>query len=183
MPTVFTHGLVGLGAAELFPAANKPLWFWGLSLALAAAPDLDVLAFSFHIPYSSLFGHRGFFHSLVCALVVGFGVAGLTCSVLGLPWWWLGFYFFGVTASHGILDGFTNGGLGIAYFSPLDTRRYFFPWQPIQVSPLGMGFFSAWGWRALRSEILWVWLPLAVVLGAAVLGRPWWEAGISSKNS
>jgi len=25
----------------------------------------------------------------------------------------------------------TNGGLGVAYFSPFDNRRYFLPWPPI----------------------------------------------------
>jgi inner membrane protein len=57
--------------------------------------------------------------------------------------------FFLITASHGILDAFTNGGLGIALFSPFDNSRYFFPFRPIQVSPIGAGFFSMRGLRVL----------------------------------
>jgi hypothetical protein len=34
------------------------------------------------------------------------------------------------TASHGVLDATTNGGLGVAFFSPFDNRRYFLPWRP-----------------------------------------------------
>ena len=68
-------------------------------------------------------------------------------------------YFAAVTASHGILDALTDGGLGIAFFSPFDTHRYFFPWRPIQVSPIGPGFFSARGVRVLASELRWIWIP------------------------
>ena len=68
-----------------------------------------------------------------------------------------------LTASHGILDAFTNGGLGVALLSPFDNGRYFFPWTPIEVSPIGVrAFFSAWGLGVLKSELLWVWLPLGI---------------------
>jgi inner membrane protein len=169
MPTVFTHAIVGLGLSEIVMGPSPPPLLWGLSMALAAAPDLDILAFPLGIPYGSVFGHRGFFHSLSCALLVGLIVALLTYPLFALPWWQLWIYFFLVTASHGILDGFTNGGLGIAFFSPLDTHRYFLPWQPIEVSPIGMAFFGRWGLRVLRSELLWVWLPLAGLMAATAL--------------
>jgi inner membrane protein len=165
MPTAFTHAAVGLALSEVLRAPSQTPLFCGLSMALAAAPDLDILAFPLGIPYGSFFGHRGFFHSLFCALLTGLVVALLSSPAFALPWWQLWGYFFLVTASHGILDGFTNGGLGIAFFSPFDTRRYFFPWQPIEVSPIGMAFFSRWGLRVLRSELLWVWLPLACIVG------------------
>ena len=77
----------------------------------------------------------------------------------------LALLLFVITASHGVLDALTNGGLGVAFFSPFDTRRYFFPWTPIQVSPIGAsGFFSPRGINVLWSEIVWVWGP-AIVLG------------------
>lgn len=67
---------------------------------------------------------------------------------------------FVITVSHGILDAMTNGGLGVAFFAPFDTQRYFFIWRPIQVSPLGVRRFFTWrGLGILSSEILWVWLP------------------------
>jgi inner membrane protein len=171
MPTGFTHAVVGLGLSEIFMGPSPTPLFCGLSMALAAAPDLDILAFPLGIPYGSFFGHRGFFHSLFCALLIDFAVALLSGQAFAMPWWQLWGYFFLVTASHGLLDGFTNGGMGIAFFSPFDTDRYFFPWQPIQVSPIGLAFFSKWGLRVLTSELLWVWLPLACLVGAVWLYR------------
>ncbi len=87
--------------------------------------------------------------------MVGFrrGVPGLGCfSLLS--------YLFLATASHGVLDAMTNGGLGVAFFSPFDNSRYFLPWRPIRVSPLSFGrFFSARGYLILQNELLWIWLP------------------------
>jgi inner membrane protein len=171
MPTGITHAVVGLGLCEVVMGPAPSPLLCGLSMALAAAPDLDILAFWLGIPYGSFFGHRGFFHSLFCALVIGLVVALLTFQVFGLPWWQLWGYLFLVTASHGILDGFTNGGMGIAFFSPFDTGRYFFAWQPIEVSPIGLAFFSKWGVRVLISELLWVWLPLLCLVGSVWLWR------------
>jgi inner membrane protein len=54
----------------------------------------------------------------------------------------------------------TNGGLGVAVFAPFSNHRYFFPWHPIQVSPIGIHhFFSEWGLRVLLSELLYVFIP------------------------
>ena len=175
MPTAFTHAVVGLGLSEIFLGPSPKPSLWGLSILLAAAPDLDILAFPLGIPYGSFFGHRGFFHSLFCALVIGLVSALLSYQAFALPWWLLWGYFLLITASHGILDAFTNGGMGIALLSPFDRRRYFFSWQPIQVSPIGLAFFSQWGLRVLASELLWVWLPLACLVGAVWLYR--WAGG------
>jgi membrane-bound metal-dependent hydrolase YbcI (DUF457 family) len=60
-----------------------------------------------------------------------------------------------VTASHGVLDAMTDGGLGIAFFAPFDNTRYFFPFRPVKVSPIGLSFFSARGLDVIWSELLW----------------------------
>jgi inner membrane protein len=73
-------------------------------------------------------------------------------------------YFALVTASHGVLDAFTSGGPGVAFFAPFDDTRYFFPWRPIPVSPLASRFFSEWGWHVFRTEMLFIWLPLAAIM-------------------
>jgi len=40
----------------------------------------------------------------------------------------------------------TDGGMGVAFFSPFDTTRYFLPWRPILVSPISvMRFLSERG--------------------------------------
>jgi inner membrane protein len=78
-------------------------------------------------------------------------------------------YVFLATASHGLLDAMTNGGLGVAFFSPFVNQRYFLPWRPILVSPISVTrFFSVRGYDVLRSELFWVWIP-AFLLGALVL--------------
>lgn len=76
-------------------------------------------------------------------------------------------YFALITASHGVFDAMTDGGLGIAFFSPFDTTRYFFPWRPLRVSPIGPGFFSGRALVVLTSELRWIWLPSAVLALAA----------------
>ena len=58
----------------------------------------------------------------------------------------------------------TTGGLGVAFFAPFDDTRYFFPWRPIPVSPIGVRrFFGERGLAVLAGELLWVWLPAAAV--------------------
>lgn len=130
------------------------------------APDLDVLSFAFGIPYEHPLGHRGLWHGIPFAALF----AGLVC-IAAFPraqpefsriLAWL--YLFLATASHGLLDTFTNGGLGVALLSPFDDARTFAPFRPIEVSPLGLrAFLSARGVEVLVSELLWVWLPFGVV--------------------
>jgi inner membrane protein len=61
----------------------------------------------------------------------------------------------------------------VALLSPFDLSRYFFPFRPIQVSPLSIqAFLSARGASILASELLWVWLPFTS-LGVALLLWRW----------
>ena len=142
-------------------------------------PDADVIGFSFAVRYGDMLGHRGLSHSLFAAAIVGLGVAWLVTPRRGSPeshasegglestsrrgmYWLLAAYFTVVTASHGVLDAFTNGGLGIAFLAPFSGRRFFFPWTPIEVSPIGIGFFSGRGAEVVLSELGWIWLPAAI---------------------
>src|SRR5205823_12908227 len=78
--------------------------------------------------------------------------------------------FFAVTAAHPILDAMTNGGLGVAFFAPFENSRYFLPWRPVEVSPIGVrAFFTARGLAVLHSEFLWIWIPSAVWMAAVWL--------------
>ncbi len=134
-------------------------------------PDVDVFGFFLGIPYEHAWGHRGFTHSIMFAILAGMVASRLAASSI-LFWtsryWMSALYFFLVTMSHGFLDAFTDGGLGIAFFAPFDSTRYFFPWRPISVSPIGIAqFFSEWGMGVLLSELLWIGLP--VVLWLVVL--------------
>jgi inner membrane protein len=172
MPTALTHGLAGLAVGKLLAPGPMPPPYYGVSLALGLLPDLDVLAFSCGIPYGSRFGHRGFSHSFACALLGGLLAALAMAGLLGVPWWRLWLVFSAAMATHTLLDALTDGGLGVAFFAPLDDRRYFLPWRPIRVSPIGWAAFSRWGLRALLSEVFWVWLPLGVLVAADALWRP-----------
>jgi inner membrane protein len=172
MPSAFGHvaPVVALATAFWTPQAPKRLWVAGVLVALA--PDLDVLGFGLGIPYQHPLGHRGLSHSLPFAAAVA-GVLVLALFSRSAP----GFsrarafaFLFLATASHGILDAFTNGGLGVALLSPFDQSRWFAPFRPIEVSPLGVSaFFSSRGAAVLGSELRWLWLPF-LLLTVAIAG-------------
>jgi inner membrane protein len=170
MATLLTHAIVGatLGQAAAADLRRKPA-FWFAAVLCAVLPDVDVIGFSFGVQYGDLWGHRGMTHSLLFALLVAMCLAvrlqeGTRQRVK------LAVLLFVITASHGLLDALTNGGLGVAFFSPFDTRRYFFPWRPILVSPIGVrGLLSARAMRVLWSEIPWIWAP-ALVVSATIWG-------------
>ncbi len=130
-------------------------------------PDLDVVAFSFGISYSDILGHRGLTHSLGFALLPG-SLALISASSLRTTRAAALLFVFVATASHGLLDMLTNGGLGIALWWPFSDERYFFPARPIEVSPIGIRpFLGRAGAAVLGSELVWVWLPCAAA-GALV---------------
>jgi inner membrane protein len=175
LPTVITHSAVAIASAKVFGPEEVPKRFWLLSIFCSVIPDADVLSFSLGIPYGHFFGHRGFFHSPFFGLLLGVLLASFffrTEKIFSKRWWIYLIYFSLLSASHGILDAFTNGGLGIALLSPFDTTRYFFPWRPILVSPIGIaGFLSKWGLMSLKSELFWIWLPLIILLIGSSLVR------------
>jgi inner membrane protein len=137
-------------------------------------PDLDVLGFRFGIHYGDFWGYRGFTHSLLFAALFASVVMliGFRRRVPGLSRLSIWVYFFIAIASHGFLDAMTDGGLGVAFFSPCDNQRYFLPWRPIYVSPIGVGrFFTHRGLEVLQSEPLWIWLPATLLATSAWLLR------------
>lgn len=167
MASIFGHALTAYALGKGFTKEIVTWKFWMLGIACSILPDADVISFAFGIPYESFWGHRGFSHSLVFALLLGFLITMLfynkkLVSKTGVL---LILYFSLCTASHGILDAMTSGGLGIAFFSPFDNTRYFFPWRPIQVSPIGASkFFSIWGIKVLLSELIWIGIPSSIYI-------------------
>ena len=193
MPTIFTHAIAASAMGALArpvlerslpsprgPGLRLPRGFWVLTVLCAMLPDADVIAFDIGLEYGHMFGHRGFSHSLAFAGLIGAAMAvtlgrgAFRGARLGLF-----VYFSLVTASHGLLDAFTDEGLGVGFFAPLSGERYFFPWQPLEVSPIGgHGFFTARDVRGglrwvevLWSEVKFVWIPA----GALVLAVRWWR--------
>ena len=171
MPSFIAHGASAIAITKSMKRdtrlfANPLLYF--LAIASAILPDADVISFSLGIPYSAPLGHRGFSHSIIYAII--------WAAIITLIYWHFKkgddnfgrvfALFFLVTVSHGLLDMFTSGGKGIGLFIPFHNERFFFPFRPIIVSPIGMdAFFSSWGMRVLISEFFWIILPsLAIYL-------------------
>jgi inner membrane protein len=162
MPTV-GHVAIGLAAARVTAAPDgvRP-WTWAASLAaLALLPDVDILAFQFGIRYGAPFGHRGAVHSLVFALVLGL-LAWAAAAVWKLPAWRLSLVAVLVVASHGLLDTLTDGGRGIALLWPFSYQRYFAPWRPIPVAPVGARLFTQAGVRLMVYEAV-LFLPVFLI--------------------
>jgi inner membrane protein len=166
MPSAFSHAVASAGISACFYRSGIPKSVWIAGALCSLIPDVDVVGFRFGIHYGDFLGHRGLTHSLAfavflaAAVILAFphGVPGLTRVSLFA-------YLFLATASHGFLDAMTDGGLGVAFFAPFNNRRYFFRWTPIHVSPIGFSrFFSARGLAVVRSELLWVWLPTALLI-------------------
>ena len=170
MASAFSHAIAAVALGKLSFLKNIDKKFWLLGIFCAVLPDADVLSFNFGIPYESMWGHRGITHSLSFAALLGFGVTHFFYGdehFFSKRWFALFTFFVACTASHAVLDAMTTGGLGVAFFAPFYNERYFFAFRPIQVSPIGVAkFFSEWGWRVIKSEIIWVWLPSFIVMGA-----------------
>jgi inner membrane protein len=165
MPSAFGHFLVPL-AMRLGAGARVMNWrLTAFCAASAALPDLDVVGFVFRVPYGSVWGHRGASHSLMAALLwalvsLAFADRLRSKRLTVFVTVWMS------TTSHTLLDAFTNGGKGVALFWPYTAERFFFPFRPIQVSPIGGRFFSERGLQVVGSEICWVGVPsLVVALG------------------
>jgi inner membrane protein len=174
MASVFSHAVAALGIGACFYRPGIPKRVWVAGALCSVIPDLDVIGFQFGVRYGDFWGHRGFTHSLLFAALLASFVVLLAFrqAVPGLSRFALWSYFFLATASHGLLDAMTDGGLGVAFFSPFNTTRYFFPWTPIRVSPIGVTrFFSYRGLEVIQSELLWIWLPATLVFVSAWLMR------------
>jgi inner membrane protein len=119
-----------------------------------------------------MFGRRGITHSIAFAGLVGWIASTLFSPGVQISRLRLALYFAAVTVSHPLLDMLTNGGLGVALLAPFSAERFFFPWRPIEVSPIGFGFFSERGLAVLASEIIWIWVPsILIVAISLLLGR------------
>ncbi|MBT8327501.1 MAG: metal-dependent hydrolase [Bacteroidia bacterium] len=161
MASLFGHGLVGYTFTKVIDSTSNKVLFL-LAIISSILPDLDILAFKFGVPYSHPLGHRGFTHSilfaiiwaLLLALVFGKHRKRVFTIVVFLS-----------TVSHGLLDALTTGGKGIGFFIPFDNSRYFFPYQVIKVSPLGINkFFSEWGIQVILSELKYIAIPCCIIL-------------------
>ena len=155
------HVAVGLAAARTYGEGHRPHWRSAVTWsALSMLPDADVIGFSLGVRYEDPWGHRGATHSFAFALVVGVAT-GIMARWLKRPALRTALLATVVLATHPILDTMTDGGLGCALLWPFDLTRYFSPWRPIQVAPIGLAFLSPYGAIVAISEIV-LFLPLLV---------------------
>jgi len=175
MPSIFPPAAVALGIGACF-YPNIPKQALALGAACSVVPDLDVLGFSFGIRYGDFLGHRGFTHSLLFAAILAISATLLLPkgSARAHSLFVLWAYLFLATASHGFLDAMTDGGLGVAFFAPFSNDRFFLPWTPLRVAPIGLfRFFSIRGLSVFLSEFVWIWIPTGLLAARAwILRRP-----------
>lgn len=175
MATVITHAIA---ASALCTVAPKDLPRVRLAIVLgvlAMIPDLDVIGFRYGILYSDVFGHRGFTHSILFAIMAAVAtpfIAFPKLNALGRPWWILVGFAFVATLSHGVIDSFTDAGLGVGFFIPFDDTRYFAPWRPLATSPLSISaFINGPAVHILMNELFWIGIPLVGLFGGLHLIR------------
>jgi inner membrane protein len=170
VPTVFTHAAVPLALGLGLGREAVPPRLLAAGVLASALPDLDVLTFSWGVPYAAPLGHRGFSHSLLFAVALALVGAAAARALRAPPGRAFAFLLV-ACASHGALDALTTGGLGVAFLWPWSDRRFFAPapLRVIAVSPLGLRFFSARGLTVLASELVWIW-PAALALSLMLIG-------------
>ena len=148
------HIAVGMAAARFDRHTPAPPWssmaWWS---ALSMLPDADVVGFALGVNYGDPWGHRGATHSLTFSVAVGLAV-GLAAPWLKRPAGRTALIASVVLVSHAILDTMTDGGLGCALLWPFDLTRYFAPWRPIPVAPIGLAFFSPYGATIALTELV-----------------------------
>lgn len=168
MASAFSHAFAAVTIGSAYPKNSLSTKCFWLAAISAILPDADVIAFSYGIPYEHVLGHRGITHSLFFALMWGWLMAEVFFPEFkrgSKSWWRMLIYITICTASHGVFDAITNGGMGVAFFAPFENSRYFFPWRPILVSPLGAAnFFSDWGLQVIKAELLYIWFPFSLLM-------------------
>jgi inner membrane protein len=177
MASVISHAAAAAALSTAFAPTGAPVRYWPVAIAAAVLPDADSFLRYAGGFYSSAFSHRGFFHSPFLGLFVSFLLMLVFFreeELFSGRWFRYFCLFFLIWTSHGFLDALTNGGRGVAFFSPFSSKRYFFPWTPIQVSPMRVkSFVSSRGWSVLKNELLWIWVPGLILVLLSKIIRPW----------
>lgn len=167
MPSSFTHPAVPLVLAALAGRARVSGRLLAAGVVASILPDADMLGpLVLGVDPGSVFGHRGFSHSLAFAAAAGIVALAFSPRLRAVRS--TAFLFvFAAGASHGLLDMLTIGGSPVAYLWPLSDQRFFLPGRYIEASALDLHRFAA--------ELRGVWLPAAAVAAIGVGLRRWAE--------
>ncbi len=156
------HVAIGMAAARVTTShgrvpAISSMAFWS---AVSLLPDIDVIGFAMGVRYGDPWGHRGATHSMAMAVAVGLAI-GAIAARSNRPGRRTALVASAVLASHALLDTMTDGGLGCALLWPFSLTRYFAPWRPIPVAPIGFDYLSPDGAHVGLVE-LGLFLPVLV---------------------
>jgi inner membrane protein len=77
MASAFGHAFAAITLGNTFPDKMFGWKFWALGIFCSIVPDIDVVGFVFGIPYNSFWGHRGFTHSFLFAIILGVVVTAI----------------------------------------------------------------------------------------------------------
>jgi inner membrane protein len=162
------HVAIGLLLARAYPARSpRERHVARASFAgLALLPDADVIGVSLGLVDGTLWGHRGYSHSLLFAAVVAVG-AFLLAPRWDVGRWTASLLAFVAVSSHGLLDAITFDSRGIPFFWPLVDTRLAFPWRVIPPAPHGIAYLSHRGLGVTLVEALYF---LPILLAALA---PW----------
>jgi inner membrane protein len=168
------HVMVGAAAARFARTGQRRIWspfsaavVWSF---LSLLPDGDVIGFRLGVAYEDPFGHRGATHSFLFAAAVA-ALVWVVARAARLPASRTALIALAVVASHPLLDTLTDGGLGCALLWPFSDQRFFAPWTPLPVAPIGREFLSARGLRVALVEL--------VMLSPLLLYALWPRGGVS----
>jgi inner membrane protein len=163
MPTNVTHAVPAIAVGFGVGRNVLPIKLILTGAVIASIPDLDIIGTRFFgVPWDSVYGHRGFTHSISFALVTAliftkfFNQKDFKKVFLFLSFCML---------SHGFLDLCNEGGLGVAMLWPLTDFRYqgfVHPIMNVNTSFRGL-YLTSQGLPVFISEFLWVWLPFFFV--------------------
>lgn len=185
MPTPMTHAVVGASLSTALPERLRGIRAAVVLGVLAMTPDLDIVGFFLGVPYSNTYGHRGLSHSLAFALLIAAALVVLAIVFRVLPTNHRLRAFLvaaAATGSHGLLDMATNGGMGVGILMPMLPYRVFFPFRPIEVSPISPGRFLTDGAPVLASEFIWVWIPIMFIVASVWVWRHRQTAGFLDRG-
>lgn len=165
MPTFISHAIVSAPISLGLTPGKKEIFL--LSLIFSVLPDFDGIGYYLGIPYEHFLGHRGFSHSIFFVLIAALFFTSFTINnkyIQAKQSRLLFLNFFIIGLSHIFLDAMTDGGLGVALFSPFYNARFFLPWQPIMVSGIyPQTFLSLRGLAVFKNEILYLIIPSLIM--------------------
>ncbi len=171
MASIVTHAALPLLAERALPALPERRRLAVAAVICSLLPDLDLLGRLFDVHPNEPLGHQGLTHSLLAAAVIGIAAAALAFRSLEIgsrAWWSAAAFLSAATAAHGLADAMTANEIGVAFFAPFSWTRYFLPWRPLPICPLGLPeLLGRWGLLVITNEAIFLLVP-AYLLSRAV---------------